>query len=305
MTIRLTVERERWWQHVTDVAREIDGLVPVVKGNGYGFGRVGLARLAIKLSPLLAVGTIHELSGLPPEATPIVLTPSLIAPPSVLPVLTVSNSRHIEALRSWDGRVIVKLESSMRRFGGGLELVDQAYQAGIRVVGVAIHPPIEGDDDQHRADIERWLPDIDPNLDVWVSHLAPVTYQTLPTTHRYKLRCGSYLWHGDRGALKLEADVLEVRPVSAEMLVGYHQIPVPGDGTLVIVGAGSANGVAPLADGRSPFHFAQQRIDLVELPHMHSSTLFVPAGSPTPAVGDWVDLQRPLISTHIDELRWI
>ena len=77
MTIRLSVDRTRWWAHVADVAEQIDGLVPVVKGNGYGFGRDGLAIAAVELSPLLAVGTVHELAGLPEQCTPIVLTPTL------------------------------------------------------------------------------------------------------------------------------------------------------------------------------------------------------------------------------------
>ena len=64
MTVRLTVDRARWWNHVTDVADTVDGLVPVVKGNGYGFGRQALAAEASKLSPIIAVGTVHELDGL-------------------------------------------------------------------------------------------------------------------------------------------------------------------------------------------------------------------------------------------------
>jgi len=80
---------------------------------------------------------------------------------------------------------------------------------------------------------------------------------------------------------------------------------VPTDGTLVMIGAGSANGVAPLADGRSPFHFRHQRLDLLEAPHMHTSMVFVPAGEPCPTTGDWVDVQRPLTATTTDELRWV
>ena len=68
----------------------------------------------------------------------------------------------------------------MRRYGDGISLVADAQRAGLRTVGVAIHPPLAGDDDQHRVQIERWLPDIDPSLDVWVSHLSPTTYETLP-----------------------------------------------------------------------------------------------------------------------------
>lgn len=308
MTIRLTVDRTRWWNHVTGVAAEVDGLVPVVKGNGYGFGRAGLAIAAAKLSPLLGVGTVHEVAGLPEGVTPVVLTPA-VRPPSDAtfdrePVLTVGSDAHIDALRGWGGRVIVKLPSAMQRYGGTADLIAEAQRAGLRTVGVAIHPPTAGSDDDHRDQIIGRLADIDPSLDVWVSHLAPVTYETLPSSHRFKLRLGSYLWHGDREALHLEADVIDTRPVAAGQRAGYRLVDVPGDGTLVMIGAGTANGVAPLDDGRSPFHHARTRMALLERPHMHTSMAFVPAGDPCPEPGDWVDLQRPLIMTGVDELRW-
>ena len=305
MTIRLTVDLARWWNHVSDVAASVTGLVPVVKGNGYGFGRVSLAAAAVKLSPIIAVGTIYELDGLPDEATPVVLTPTLSPPASTEPILTVGNVAHIVALAGWRGRVIVKLASEMNRYGNGIELVERAQQAGLRTMGVAIHPPIAGSDEAHRDQIVRLLSSIDPSLDVWVSHLAPSTYESLPQSHRYKLRLGTYLWHGDREAIRLEADVLDTRQVQAGTRAGYRLETVDADGTLVMIGAGSANGVAPLHDGRSPFHFARQRITLLEPPHMHTSMGFVPQGGPTPTVGDWVDLQRPLTMTTIDELRWI
>jgi alanine racemase len=304
VTIRLTVQRERWWQHATDIAATVEGLVPVVKGNGYGFGRAGLAVAAAKLSPLVAVGTVHELVGLPDEVTGVVLTPTWHRPDTTEPVLTVGSHDHIAALRGWDGRVVLKLESEMRRYGGGVELVEAAQRAGLRTVGVSIHPPLAGSEDEHRAQIVRHLPDIDPSLDVWVSHLAPTTYEGLPGSHRYKLRLGSYLWHGDREALHLEADVIDVRPVRAGERAGYRLTEVTGDGTLVMIGAGTANGVTTLADGRSPFHHDRTRLALHEPPHMHTSMVFVPAADACPRPGGWVDLQRPLTQTTVDELHW-
>jgi hypothetical protein len=92
--------------------------------------------------------------------------------------------------------------------------------------------------------------------------------------------------------------------VRAGTKVGYRLTEVPGDGTVLMVGAGTANGVTALADGRSPFHFRHERLDLIEAPHMHTSMLFVPAGSATPRIGEWIDLQRPLTMTTIDELHW-
>ena len=44
---------------------------------------------------------------------------------------------------------------------------------------------------------------------------------------------------------------------------------------------------------------------LVEPPHMHVSMTFVPKGDAVPAVGDWIDLQRPLHMTHVDDTRWL
>jgi alanine racemase len=305
VTIRLTVDRERWWNHATDVAAAVDGLVPVVKGNGYGFGRANLAIAAARLSPIIAVGTVHELDGLPDDTTVVVLTPTLRAPATGDAVLTVGHRRHIEALADWGGRVIVKLASPMQRYGRTVELVAEAQRAGLRTVGVSIHPPLAGSDEDRVAFIVGQLEHIDPTLDVWLSHLSPGAYESLPASHHYKLRVGSYLWHGDREAIKLEADVLDARPVEPGSTAGYRLVPIERAGTIVMVGAGSAAGVAALADGRSPFHFARRRLELIEPPHMHTTMVFVPRGEPCPAIGDWVDLQRPLTQTDPDELRWI
>ena len=69
-------------------------------------------------------------------------------------------------------------------------------------------------------------------------------------------------------------------------------------------GAGSAHGVAPLADGRSPFHWQRSRVPLVEAPHMHTSMVLVPADRPSPRPGDRVDVQRPLTQSLPDEVCW-
>jgi alanine racemase len=305
VTIRLTVDRERWWNHATDVAASIDGLVPVVKGNGYGFGRANLAIAASRLSPIIAVGTVHELDGLPADTTAVVLTPTLRAPATTDAVLTVGHRRHIEVLSDWGGRAIVKLASPMHRYGRTIDLVTEAQRVGLRTVGVAIHLPLAGTDDDRLRFVTDQLAHIDPTLDVWLSHLSPGAYETLPDSHRYKLRVGSYLWHGDRESIKLEADVLDTRPAEAGSTAGYGLVEIERSGTIVMIGAGTAAGVTALADGRSPFHFDRRRLELIEPPHMHTSMVFVPSGETCPAIGDWVDLQRPLTQTAADELRWI
>jgi alanine racemase len=305
VTVRLSVDEARWRVHVDDVVHRVDGLVPVVKGNGYGFGRRLLADLAATFADVVAVGSVHELAGLPSGVDAAVLTPTLDVPPAATgAILTIGADAHVHAIARTGARVLVKLRSSMQRYGRDATLVATARAAGLDVVGVSIHPPLAGDDDDHTADVTRWLPDIDPALEVWVSHLSPSAYEALPATHRYRLRLGTALWHGDRSMLHLDADVIDAHAVHAGATAGYRLGRVPDDGTVVMIGAGSAHGVQPLPDGRSPFHFRRCRLALLEPPHMHTSMAFVPAGDPCPAAGDRVDVQRPLTTTIVDEIVW-
>jgi Alanine racemase, N-terminal domain len=304
VTIRLAVRTALWRSHVAGVVNSVDGLVPVIKGNGYGFGRLALARLAAEFTDTVAVGTVHELADLPDGLHAVVLTPTLAAPTSTAPILTVGNRAHVEALRGWPGRVIVKIASSMQRYGRGPELFDEARRAGLDVVGASVHPPLAGTADDHRREIVGLLERIDPATPVWVSHLDPTAYEALPPTHSYRLRLGTWLWHGDKSFLQLDADVLDVRPVSRGQRAGYRQEPAGATGHLVMIGAGTANGVTTLPDGRSPFHFRRQRLDLLEAPHMHTSMALIRNGDPVPDIGDHVDLQRPLTTTLVDEYVW-
>ena len=100
----------------------------------------------------------------------------------------------------------------------------------------------------------------------------------------------------------LAVGYLRVDPGRPETSFLLKKLAVPGPGTLVMVGAGTAHGVHPLPDGRSPFHFARRRMALVEPPHMHTSMLWVPHGEETPAVGDAVDVQRPLTYVTLDRV---
>jgi alanine racemase len=340
LTLRLTVDTAAWRGRVGRVAAEYSPLVPVVKGNGYGFGRSTLARIAEELVSTrradgpgsgrcpedidvatIAVGTIHELAGLPSRVRPLVLTPpvadaaaALRAAP-VSPLVTVGDPAHVAAVRGWKGGVLIKLASSMRRFGVLARQLDDFERsirsAGLTASGYSIHLPLAGEDTDRVAEVARWLAVLDGRhgapSELWVSHLGPDAYAGLRArwpAWRFPMRIGSGLWHGDKSALHLEADVLDARPVAAGSIAGYHGTRVIADGSLVVVGAGSAHGMATLDDGRSPFHFQRRRLALLERPHMHSSMLFVPSGEPCPSIGDIVDVQRPLTAVAVDELVW-
>lgn len=312
MTLRLTVQRAAWEAHVAGTAAGIDGLVPVVKGNGYGFGRATLHPVAHTLSDYVCVGTVHELDDIPAGLTPVVLTPSRVAPWSTTPVLTVGTVGDVETLTGWGGRVLVKLQSSMRRYGATPEELDHVVLAaaanGLDVAGYALHLPLEGPERDRLAEIDAWLARLDPNDTVWLSHIQPASYAAVQERYperRFRLRLGTALWHGDKSFLQLHSDVVAVHAVHTGERAGYRLTDVRHDGHLVLVGAGTAHGVAPLPGGLSPFHFERTRLAMFEPAHMHTSMLIAPRGTPCPSVGDVVDVQRPLITTHVDEVEWV
>ena len=259
---------------------------------------------------------MHELAGLPPDGPrPLVLTPALARelPIGVGPaVLTVGSERHVAELVAAGLRppVVVKLASPMRRYGvepddlpGLLAAVDRA---GLPLHGFAVHPPLAGSSDDHVEALRRWLPAVPSGALVYASHLDAAGYAAVRATGgdegRWRIRLGTALWHGDKSSLHLTADVLDVRPVRAGERVGYRAVTAPGDGSLVMVTAGTAHGIHPLTGGLSPFHFARQRLDLVEPSHMHTSMCFVATGSRCPEVGDTVDVQHPLTQTLVDRI---
>jgi len=65
------------------------------------------------------------------------------------------------------------------------------------------------------------------------------------------------VWHGDKAALHLGADVLDVRPVRAGQHAGYRQSTVTADGSLVVMELTPRTGVYVLSDlSTGPLLFA-------------------------------------------------
>src|SRR5690606_15308450 len=61
MSFELHVDADRWRRGLHQVVERTPGIVPVVKGNGYGLGRDLLAREARDLGVgMIAVGTYAE-----------------------------------------------------------------------------------------------------------------------------------------------------------------------------------------------------------------------------------------------------
>jgi hypothetical protein len=164
---------------------------------------------------------------------------------------------------------------------------------------------------------------------LWVSHLDDTELASLrgalPDIALFA-RIGTRLWLGDRGALQARGTVLAVHLVGKGQASGYRQRRAARASAVVVVGGGTAHGVAleapsPAgsmrqravaagtgvleAGGRalSPFHLAGRQRWFAEPPHMQVSLIRVPEGTPLPAVGTELDCDVRLTTAAFDAVR--
>ncbi|MGI9155629.1 MAG: alanine racemase [Marmoricola sp.] len=158
MSLTLYVDGARWRSHLREVVDREPGLVPVCKGNGYGFGLGRLARRSAWLGvDTLAVGQYDELGEVQTRfpGSVLVLTPwrpfvdaPLEGAAAERVIHTIGRLEDLaglrEAARDTRPRVVLELVTSMRRHGfdaAGLRAA-AADLAGVRVEGVALHLPL-------------------------------------------------------------------------------------------------------------------------------------------------------------------
>lgn len=325
----LEVDGDRWRRHVAGVVAAHPGIVPVVKGNGYGLGRGLLAREARSLGlSTIAVGTYDEV----PEALAafdgdvMVLTPwrpfftHVVLDDRVIHTVgRVDDLADLARRTEGRARVLIEGETSMARHGLDRHELAAAVAAlgGLTVEGFAIHLPMAGG---NLAEAENWVAALGASqvdtTTVYVSHLTADELATLGARRPdldIRPRIGTSLWLGDLGALSVRATVLDSHLVARGERIGYRQRSMPRDGTLLIVSGGTSHGIgleAPkasagvvqrgktLAKGGleaagfslSPFTIDGKQRWFAEPPHMQASMIFLPASATAPQVGDRVDV---------------
>jgi hypothetical protein len=340
MSLSLYVDGDRWRPHLRGVLEAFPGIVPVIKGNGYGFGNARLARKAAWLGvDTVAVGTYAEVEDVRTrfDGTILVLTPwrpfehALGYDDRV--VHTVGRIEDLKALAARDDRPRVVLErmTSMRRHGFTARELREAGELltdAVRVEGAALHLPMAHG--SHLAEVERLMTDIVaaglPTHRVFVSHLTEDEFARLSASYPdYELRprVGTGLWLGDRGALSVRAAVLDAHQVARGDVFGYRGRTAPKSGTILVVSGGTAHGIGleapPAAEGlrqravtlakggldaagfvRSPYTIGGKHRLFAEPPHMQASMLFLPHGAPVPEVGEEVDVRVRFTTTTFD-----
>lgn len=358
MSLALHVDTARWRDHlgryVGSLPDAVD-VVPVTKGNGYGFGNATLGAEAARLGcSTLAVGTYEEIDDVHDSfgGDVLVLTPwrphddratATLGADDPRLIHTVSRRADLDAIAtasrpaSQPTRVVVEVLTSMHRHGVNPDRLTDALAfastAGMAVEGVALHLPLAGDHTEEairlgRAAVEA-APAGAPLPALWVSHLTPGAAGVVAAAVGIpvRLRVATALWLGDRTALKARGRVLDVHRVRRGDRVGYRQRRVRRDGHLLVVGGGTAHGIAleaPTAAstlrqrgvsvahglleaaGRalSPFTVAGRQRWFAEPPHMQCSLLLVPADVDPPNVGDDIDVDVRFTTTTFDDIIW-
>jgi alanine racemase len=264
MSLTLTVDGERWRAHLRGFAERHPGLVPVAKGNGYGFTLGRLARKSEWLGvDTLAVGTYEEL----PEVASrfdgdlLVLTPWRPFVDDLRPALadrvihTVGRADDLDALldRQPRARVVLERMTSMLRHGfAARELWSDRVRRRLgdaRLEGIALHLPLAHG--AHLAEVSRLLNDV-VGMDlegaptIWVSHLTDDELDRLRTSYAdftFRPRIGTALWLGDREALRVTATVLDVHEVARGDVFGYRGRTAPKHGHILVMSGGTAHGI--------------------------------------------------------------
>lgn len=335
MSFTLTIDTPAWRQHLASVRDAVSGLVPVAKGNGYGFGLPRLSHEAAELgASTLAVGISTEVSVVRTAGWTgdvVVLTPwtpsdSLdLSDPKL--IVTIGRISDLSALASTapHARVIVEVRTSMQRHGVEASELSQVPAAlgDLHFEGWTIHLPMIGDSLAQARRLAQAALAV-RQAPLWLSHLSEADYRTLASevgveTH---LRMGTKLWLGAPSSRTVTATVLDVHPVAKGQRIGYWQRRMPRAGSVVVVSGGTANGIAmeaPTAAANSrqrliaaatgsmealglalsPYEIEGKKRFFVEPPHMQSSLIFVP-GATTVGVGDHVPVEARLTTVSFD-----
>ncbi len=334
MSVRLRVDAARWRTHVAEALAAAPATIPVVKGNGYGFGRTLLAEQAQQHgADLLAVGTYPELRSVAEvfAGSLLVLTPwrpFLSAPLDDRRVVhTVSRLSDLRLLAAHSGpiRVVVEVQTEMRRHGIPVEDLPATADLLDRVTfeGWSLHLPLAGETTAMASLLTAEAEHVRP-APVLLSHVPPE--RVWEVSPRARLRAGTRPWLGDPGAMEVQAQVLDAHPLARGDRFGYRQRRARSAGTLLVVAGGTSHGIAlsapspsvglrqrgvALARGgldavglaRSPFVVDGRHAWFAEPPHMQCSMVWLPHASRPPKVGDWLRAQVRYTTVLVDEVQ--
>ncbi|MCX6994370.1 MAG: alanine racemase [Chlamydiae bacterium] len=326
MPLLLHVDGQKWRSHLSAMVNAKPGLIPVIKGNGYGFGLEFLAAESTRLGvSTVAVGLASEVekvrSAFAGEI--IVLSPDhnnyAFSDSKVLQTISSLELLHTIDVKS---NVIIEILTPLNRHGINTSDIANALtiigNRGLNLRGFALHLPIARIENSWISSTLAKLPE---GSTVYISHLVDgdKVGKEFPQL-TFRERIGTSLWLGADSAMEVTATVLEDRKIQGP--AGYRQRRVRTN--IIVASGGTAHGVglsAPQGDRsligrikiitsavklsfgkmRSPYLFEGKVLNFLEAPHMQCSQLIL-KGSAQPKVGDELKVHVRYTTTTFDQI---
>ena len=326
MPLSLHVDGHKWRSHLDQIMSAKPGLVPVIKGNGYGFGLELLAAESTRLGvETVAVGLASEVAKVRTAFAGEIV---ILSPDHVSSGLTdakiIQTISSIDLLQSVDANinVIVELLTPLNRHGIELSEIDRALtiikDRNLKLRGFTLHLPIAKIDSKWVSSTLNLLP---AGSHIWISHLHGADRVKKEFTNlTFHERIGTSLWLGADSALEATATVLENRKIQST--AGYQQKHIRGN--VIVASGGTAHGIgltAPQNDYsligrvkivaraleaafgrmRSPYRHNGKTLNFLESPHMQCS-LLICSGSNQPKPGDELKVRVRYTTTTFDQI---
>jgi len=326
MPLSLYVDGQKWRVHLGAMVNEKPGLVPVIKGNGYGFGLEFLAAEATRLGvDAVAVGLASEVAKVRSAFAGeiIILSPDQdFSQPSDPKVIeTISSFSLLEKIDS-HRNLIVEIKTPLNRHGIDISDLDQALvivkDRSLKLRGFTLHLPLARIDIKWISATIKKLPE---GSTVWISHLRDLNkFKNEFPTLIFRERIGTSFWLGAESALEVTATVLENRKVQG--VAGYQQRKATGN--VIVTSGGTAHGIgltaaqsdysllgrikiiaraleAAFGRIRSPYSWEGRALDFLETPHMQCS-LLICHGVKQPKPGDDLRVRARYTTTTFDQI---
>lgn len=339
MGLSLHIDKTKWHAHLDTFKTKHAGLVPVIKGNGYGLGAARLTHEAMRLgSQIIAVGTSAEADeiGALFAGEILILAPWRASQPRVPGAIHTLSS--IEAISAWHDQtpVVVELLTDTRRHG-----IDRAefgelakLLGGLNCRGLAFHLPLSSTRSAREmvaTEIEEIfeaeIPATSFNHTIWISHISLPDLNSLRDKYpalTFLERVGTALWLGDGEAFKTTATVLDRHRISSGERIGYRQRRLQKGGWLLVVSGGTEHGIgleSPPSDlsivgrvkvigkavlaatgvQRSPYSYNGKRLRFAEPPHMQCSLLLL-IDELAPEIGTDIEVTVRHTTTRLDSI---
>ena len=328
MPLSLNVDGHKWRSHLDQIMSAKPGLVPVIKGNGYGFGLELLAAESTRLGvETVAVGLASEVAKVRTTFAGeiVILSPDHVSS-GLKDAKIIQTISSIDLLQSIDAniKVIVELLTPLNRHGIELSEIDRALtiikDRNLNLRGFTLHLPIAKIDSKWVSSTLNLLP---AGSHIWISHLHGADRVKKEFANlTFHERIGTSLWLGADSALEATATVLENRKIQST--AGYQQKHIRGN--VIVASGGTAHGIgltAPQNDYsligrvkivaraleaafgrmRSPYRHNGKTLNFLESPHMQCS-LLICSGSNQPKPGDELKVRVRYTTTTFDQINF-